>query len=242
VERPAPVTYSTELLIRCLPETSVFHDKNILITGGSRGFGSLLCDGLNRLGARVWYTSRSASKDRHNIAADMSDAMSCLHMSERLLAADLNLDGVILNASPPITMNDWLEQRDIDTLSFISTTSAMALFPLRALLPRLKNKGFVIYISSEYVKKPIRHFSHYVAAKSAAEGLIRALSIEFPHQSFTIVRPPKMLTNQTNVAFDYNPPAKTEMVVGQLLSQLAKPEAIAPGLTEIDLKLPHGVS
>jgi NAD(P)-dependent dehydrogenase (short-subunit alcohol dehydrogenase family) len=118
----------------------------------------------------------------------------------------------------------------------------MVVYPLRSLLPLLKKSGFVIYISSEYVKKPVRHFSHYIAAKSGAEALIRSLSMEFPTHPFIIARPPKILTNQTNTAFDPNPPAETEMIAGRLLSEVSRllnTDGHA-GVVELDLVRPGG--
>jgi NAD(P)-dependent dehydrogenase (short-subunit alcohol dehydrogenase family) len=164
-----------------------------------------------------------------------------MQISAYLGQSSIDLDGVILSASPAITPLDWAEEWDEETLSFVGTASAMVLYPLRALLPRLRSPGFVIYISSEYVKRPRRYFAHYVAAKSAAEGLIRALAVEFPMHAFTIVRPPKMLTNQTNTAFDYDLPAQAEVIVGQMLAELNQRATVAevPGVVELDLKAPE---
>jgi NAD(P)-dependent dehydrogenase (short-subunit alcohol dehydrogenase family)/acyl dehydratase len=249
IDRPEPVAYSSELLTGSLPSDSAFRGKTILVTGGSRGFGSVLCDGLHHLGADVWHSSRSRSsygglQEKHHMSkrviADMSDAASCANMGNQLMTSGLELDGLILNASPLIMPIEWLEQRDKETLSFVAETAAMVLHPLRALLPQLKKSGFVIYISSEYVKKPIRHFSHYIAAKSGAEALIRSLSLEFPTYLFIIVRPPKMLTNQTNNAFDPNPPAETEIIAGRLLSELSRllETNDHTGVVELDLLSP----
>jgi NAD(P)-dependent dehydrogenase (short-subunit alcohol dehydrogenase family)/acyl dehydratase len=242
VDRPPAVTYSSALLRRSLPPQSEFHGKRIFVSGGSRGFGSLLRDGLAHLGAGVWYASRSRpadkESDRRYVMGDVSTVASCREISERLHRADVELDGLILNASPPIVPIEWLEERDEETLSFIAATTMMLVHPFRALLPRLRRPAFVIYISSEYVTKPVPHFAHYVAAKSAAEGLMRSLAVEFPMHSFTVVRPPKMLTNQTNTAFDYNPPRQTERVAARVLKKLGERKKILeqPGFYEINIR------
>ena len=39
---------------------------------------------------------------------------------------------------------------------------------------------------------------HYISAKYAIEGLVRALADEAKRASFLIIRPPRLLTDQTN--------------------------------------------
>jgi NAD(P)-dependent dehydrogenase (short-subunit alcohol dehydrogenase family) len=243
VERPEPVSYSSNLLDLHLPQTKSFSGQKWLIAGGSRGFGALLSEGLQRLGATVWSASRLAdeadSRTGKAIACDISDAFSCSRLNEQLAAEGIGLDGVILNASPSIVPNEWLEAADEETLSFIRKMSSMVLYPIRALLPLMREPGRVIYVSSEYVKRPVRHFTHYVAAKAAAEGLMRALSVEFPMHQFIVVRPPRMLTNQTNLAFDRTPPESTEVVVGTFLAKLCGCEVVTgpSGFSEFDIRL-----
>jgi NAD(P)-dependent dehydrogenase (short-subunit alcohol dehydrogenase family) len=100
-------------------------------------------------------------------------------------------------------------------------------------LPTLHAGATVVYVSSAYVGAPQAHFSHYLAAKGAAEGLIRGLAEEFKQLRFILFRPPRMLTDQTNSPFDREPGVSAISVAQTLLTALTVPDP-APGLQEID--------
>ena len=92
------------------------------------------------------------------------------------------------------------------------------------MLPLLESRrGWVIVISSVYVTRPPRRFAHYVAAKAALEGLIRAVALEHPTVKFMIVRAPKVLTDQTNVNFDLEPASPATGIVGRILEAVTRP-------------------
>lgn len=64
--------------------------------------------------------------------------------------------------------------------------------------------------------------AHYVAAKHALEGMVRAVAVEYPSIRAVIVRPPKLHTDQTNANFDFEPhlaPTTVAKRVVNLVSQ-----------------------
>jgi NAD(P)-dependent dehydrogenase (short-subunit alcohol dehydrogenase family) len=56
----------------------------------------------------------------------------------------------------------------------------------------------VLLVSSLAVENPPAIWPHYVALKSAVEGLVRVAASEYPNVSFCISRPNKLLTDMIN--------------------------------------------
>jgi NAD(P)-dependent dehydrogenase (short-subunit alcohol dehydrogenase family) len=69
-----------------------------------------------------------------------------------------------------------------------------------------------------------RRFAHYVAAKSAIEGLVRAASWEYEQVQHYIVRPPKLLTDQTNTPLSRQGAISPETVAASLVKTLTTTE------------------
>ena len=63
---------------------------------------------------------------------------------------------------------------------------------------------------------------------------MRSLALEFPNQKFVIVRPPRMLTDQTNQVFDLSPPLSAVSVARELMERLGQIE-YSSNLAELDL-------
>ena len=114
---------------------------------------------------------------------------------------NLKIDVLINNPTPQIEYRSFLELTSEEFLSFISESVALYANPLRVLLPQLKKGSRVVQVSSIAVVEPFRTLSHYIAAKSAIEGMTKALALEHKNIVFSVVRPPQMLTDHTNKAF-----------------------------------------
>jgi NAD(P)-dependent dehydrogenase (short-subunit alcohol dehydrogenase family) len=81
--------------------------------------------------------------------------------------------------------------------------------------------GTIIHVSSIYTLAPPPKFAHYVAAKSAVDGLLRALAQEHPSLRFVNLHAPRMLTDQTNLPYDTDPPVSAISVAMQALAAIA---------------------
>ena len=75
----------------------------------------------------------------------------------------------------------------------ITSALELDLRAVHALLPLVKPGGRFIYISTAFTRAPEKGFAHYVAAKSATEGLLRALATELKGTQLMIVRPPRTM-------------------------------------------------
>ena len=72
---------------------------------------------------------------------------------------------------------------------------------MNATLNSMNKKGSFINISTSFVVEPVPEFSHYISAKSAFEGVLNSISVEYLEQNFITYRLPKILTDQTNLVF-----------------------------------------
>jgi NAD(P)-dependent dehydrogenase (short-subunit alcohol dehydrogenase family) len=110
------------------------------------------------------------------------------------------------NAAPPIRDFHFLEQSSADFMQFVQQTLHITLETARQLLPLLSKGGHFLHISTKYLVEPVRGFSHYLTVKAAQEALVQALALEFRDHEFIVARLPRILTDQTNLAFDFDPP------------------------------------
>jgi polyketide synthase PksN len=141
---------------------------------------------------------------------------------------------LISNAFPPIMARSFLEQDVYEFLRFCEQSISSNVTLLHELLPLISMGGIIMQISTIFAQIPKPQYTHYITAKSALEGLMRALAVEFRDQKFYIVRPPRMLTDQTNLAFDLTPPISAIEVGRRMLDVFSKDHG--PGnLTEINL-------
>jgi acetoacetyl-CoA reductase/3-oxoacyl-[acyl-carrier protein] reductase len=155
--------------------------KVILVTGGNRGIGAAVVEVLNRLGAQVAYTYRSASGPPAalTLTADVTDPTSMEAAVDRVEAEIGPIYGVVLNAGitrdnlfPNITVEDWYAVIDTNLNGVYNT--------LRPIVPKLyeRNSGALVFISSVVGEQGNIGQANYAAAKSAVIGLAKTLGLE----------------------------------------------------------------
>lgn len=241
-ERPPPVEISAAEIHSGLQLSGQpFAGKTALVSGASRGFGAVVAQGLALAGARVLLHYSASRAEAEQLQARL-DAQTTLVQADltreedcRRLAAEVgSLDLVVQNAFPPIEAEAFLDQSADEVLAFLHRSAALDVRFLHALLPQVKPEGLWLYVSSAFTRAPEPRFAHYAAAKSATEGLLRALSVELKGPRFAVARPPRMLTDQTNLPFHRTPPASPIAVARALLERaLAVPAG--QRFTELDL-------
>lgn len=225
---------SLESLRRCLPPSRALHGKVALVIGGSRGLGAALAAALASQGCSVLINySRSqheaetlrdnlirAQWDVRLLAGDAADYGWCRRQGDNVAAEFGGLDFLVCNASPAIRPLDFVP----DTLDrfheFVDRSLRLVATPLAAFQEPLKlRNGRPIVISSIYAKTAPADFPHYVAAKSAIEGLVRSISARGA-ASGMLVRPPKLLTDQTNTPLGKKGAAMPEQVAAKVVAHL----------------------
>lgn len=246
--RPRPVDPGIEEITARLAGSRSLANKTAVVTGASRGFGAAMAKAIGVAGGRVlvhYAMQRDAAErvadeirrhsDATTVQADLRTSEGNSSLERALVAAFGRADIVVLNAVTPIDLlrTAWATR---SATAFVAEHYTMTAGPLHALLPSVAPSGTFVAISSCYVRRSVPGLAHYVAAKSAVEGLVRSLAEEHTERRWVIARPPRMLTDQTNT-----------LAIGQ--SQLASAAAVAcaltphlvgpPGLVEIDLPGPE---
>lgn len=229
--RPEPVDFPLSSMRGVSGEAGPLQGRTVFVSGAARGFGATFARLCALAGARVALNYRGdadtanalrdelrdAGHEAAVFACDLEDAVSVRRMGAEVAAAFGGLDLIVNNAAPAIRELQFAEQTDEELLGFVRQNMAITLHTSRYLLPLLREGGQFIHISTKYLATPARGFSHYLAAKSAQEGLIRALAEEYRGVDFVIARLPRILTDQTNLPFSFERPADPRDVAKKLI-------------------------
>lgn len=213
LKRPEAVQYSLKDIRSHMGAAKRFQKRTVFVSGASRGFGAVLARSFALEGANIYLNYFKNESEAQEIATDIRSAGSevtllqgdCANKNacegfRHTVSENGNLDFLILNATPTIRPLYFLEQTPEEFMAFITSSLELVSTLCHSLLPAMKDGGTVLTISSVFTQKAEAQFSHYIAAKSAIEGLMRALAVEFPKLHFRTIRPSKMRTDQTTHA------------------------------------------
>ena len=245
--RPNSPTVSHQSLGAILPPSKRLNGKVALVIGGSRGLGAAISGVLAQQGCttvvnflrseaealRLQTTLKAAAGEVALFQGDASALAWCEAALHKIEAAYGRLDYLICNACPPI-LPMWLEPSAVARInSYIEKSLALMSTPMAAFLEILSaHRGWNIAISSIYATEQApADLPQYIAAKSAIEGLVKAASLEYEKVHHCIVRPPKLLTDQTNTPLSRQGAIAPEVVAAELVktlmdSQVPKPLSI----------------
>lgn len=167
------------------------------------------------------------------IQGDAGDEAWCREVLGPRVAHHGRLDILVCNAAPAIRPLGL----SVDELGrfqdFTATSLALVAAPLAALLePLSERSGSCVLVSSSYVRTLPADWPHYVAAKSAAEGLIQWAATKYEQAHFFIARPPRMLTDQTNTPEGQQSAIAPEQVAAAILRRLSNPSGARVELLE----------
>jgi NAD(P)-dependent dehydrogenase (short-subunit alcohol dehydrogenase family) len=236
--RPLPVDFPLEQMPDFANGAQPLADKVVFISGAMRGFGAAMARMCAKAGARLALNYRGdaaaaeelltelrrAGTEAIGYAADLIDAAATAAMAQAISHDFGQLDFIVNNAAPPIRDAQFLEQSNADFLAFVQQNLSITLETARHLLPILRPQGQFVHISTKYLVTPVRGFAHYLSAKAAQEALMEGLSLEFRDNAFLIARLPRILTDQTNLAFDFDPPLHPGTVAMSLIETMTAGE------------------
>ncbi len=160
-------------------------DKVVLVTGGTRGIGRMIAEGMVRCGARTYIASRKEDACREAevqlsefcfckaMTADISNLEGCQRLAETLREHEESLEVLINNAG--VTWSQKIEEFtekawDLDLKSpFFLSQQVLELLKVKA---SPQNRSVIINISSVNGIKPsgLQNYS-YVAAKAGLQQL-----------------------------------------------------------------------
>jgi len=217
-----------------------------LVVGGSRGLGAAIVQALATQGAtvvagfhrseaegRVLRSELGPAADRVHLArGDFADADRCQALRDELLAEHGRLDILVLCAAPPPLELGLEHATGPRAAAHVAGAVALARAPIATLAGDLAaTGGQLVAISSAYVVDPPPGWSHYVTAKGAVEGLVRAAIAEHPSIAAVIVRPPQLRTALTATPLGAERALPTEPVAAAIARRIADPPA--PGTTAL---------
>lgn len=178
--------------------------RTALVTGGSRGLGLEIAEGLAEAGARVWITARreqwlepalqhlrQAGHAADAVSCDVGDPESVQTLLEHLALADVQVDVLVNNAgatwaAPPETMplQRWRQVMDVNV------TAAFLLS--RGLAPGMRTRGYgrIVNVASVagLVGTPaeVMDAVGYSTSKAAMVGLTRDLAVKWAADGITV--------------------------------------------------------
>ncbi len=229
LKRPEPDDISFEDIKKSVLELPSFNNKNILITGSSRGFGNVLAKSFLSKNANIYSVYNSYSKGVKelkliknkkvkNIKANLEKETDSKKILKSL--GKENLDVFICNAFPLIDYQNFLEQ-DISSFSgFIKSSLSMSIYPIFYLLKKMNKGSIVVLISSNWIIDGKAGFSHYLTSKGALESLFKSLAKENKDINFLLFRAPRMLTDQTNLSIKKEKLISPKTVSAKLLKEI----------------------
>jgi len=182
--------HGTEALPRTSPSpapTADFHDKVVLVTGGTTGIGRAAAIMFHARGARVIVTGNNpatlkAARDSlppgiEVIAADVRSPDAAGEVASAIQARGGRLDVAVLNAGiarlAPFEAVDaaaYGDHMDINVKGVVLT--------LQRVLPLMAPGGSVVMTTSIANEKGSPNLSIYAASKGAVLSLVRSLAVE----------------------------------------------------------------
>jgi len=177
-----------------------FHQKRVLITGGTSGMGEATAIAFVEAGANVMISGRNQDHADAIInrlgdapgsidftAGDISHSEQCNHIVERSVEALGGLDivvnsaGIIYHATAETTTDaQWLETMNVNVNGMF--------YICRAAIPHLKTGGgIIINIASDAALSGSPHLTAYCASKGAVLQMTRAMAVDYASDGIRFV-------------------------------------------------------
>ena len=161
--------------------------KTAVVTGGASGIGLAIARRLHTDGLGVATIDLKPSDDDRAFTADVTDrsqvdaALSAIRARLGPVAVLVNaagLDGFTRFAN--MTFEEWQRVIDVNLNGVFHVTQAV--------LPDMVAAGWgrIVNISSSSTHSGVARMSHYVAAKSAVNGLTKSLALEYGPSGITV--------------------------------------------------------
>lgn len=214
-----------------------FKNKNVVVTGGSKGIGLATAKAFIEAEANVWITGRNAeglknaeavinNPNLRTLVSDTSNLKSIAELEQKVAASGKKIDVLFLNAGiasfAPI---EHATEAEFDAQ--FNTNVKGVYFTLQHLIPHIANGGSVIFTSSTNATASTLGSSIYAATKSALNKIAQVAANELAERNIrvNIVSPGPTQTPGLENAVPTE--AKEYLASITALQRLGKPEEIA---------------
>ncbi|ASO20689.1 NAD(P)-dependent dehydrogenase (short-subunit alcohol dehydrogenase family)/acyl dehydratase [Actinoalloteichus hoggarensis] len=235
---PAPLPDSRRLA-ELLPPSRRLADTTSVVVGGGRGLGAGIVLALHSQGSRVFVGHRGTADELRELGVEddgvtsISGDAGTLDWARRLPAAP---DILVCSAAPPLRPVGFTVDSGV-AARYVADAVRLVWTPLAAMLDRLGGRrARCVIVSSDAVRSNPFDWPHYVAAKSAIEGLVRWAAHHHPTVEFFLTRPGALRTDQMNTPGARLTAAPVEPVAAAVVRRLcdATPPAGNPELLDND--------
>lgn len=161
--------------------------KTAVVTGGDSGIGRAVAERLRADGYHVATIDLNPSDDDFALTADVTDRAQ-VEQALSAIRAQLGPVTILVNAAgvdgfkrfTEITFDEWRKVIDVNLNGVFHCTQAV--------LPDMIDAGWgrIVNISSSSTHSGTPYMSHYVAAKSAVNGLTKSLALEYGPAGITV--------------------------------------------------------
>jgi NAD(P)-dependent dehydrogenase (short-subunit alcohol dehydrogenase family) len=211
--RPDSPRSSIAGITALLPRSEKLKGKVALVIGGSRGLGAAISQALALQGCSVLVNYHHSNTEAEEIRASLGDQSElivleqgdatdiewCQKLRQHILREYKGIDFLICNASPPIRPLAFVPEKLELFQDFVVKSVALVSVPMSVFLDCLsESSGWNVIVSSAFVRDLPGEWPHYVTAKCAVEGLAQWATAHNQKTQTLLVRPPKLLTDQTN--------------------------------------------
>ena len=212
-------------------------NKIALVTGGTGGIGTAICQRLADDGAQIVTTSLNQEKavmwkDNQNfdstiIACDVSNYDDCQSMKEKI-EKDLGVVDIVVN-NAGITRDGSFRKMDADKWSQVITTNLNRVFNVsHQFVNGMTEKGYgrIVNISSINGQKGQFGQTNYSAAKAGIHGFTMALAQEVARKGVTVntVSPGYIATEMVMAVAEE---IRNQIIAQIPIGRLGEPEEIA---------------
>jgi 2-hydroxycyclohexanecarboxyl-CoA dehydrogenase len=161
--------------------------KTAVVTGGGSGIGQAVANRLRADGYHVATIDLNPSDDEFAHTADVTNRVQ-VDAALSAIRAQLGPVTVLVNAAgldgfkrfTDITFDEWQKVVDVNLNGVFHC--------IQAVLPDMVDAGWgrIVNISSSSTHSGTPYMSHYVAAKSAVNGLTKSLALEYGPAGITV--------------------------------------------------------
>ncbi|MCY7487637.1 SDR family NAD(P)-dependent oxidoreductase [Paenibacillus alvei] len=222
-----------------LPRSRALVGKVAIVMGASRGFGAAMSLGLAMQGATVLAIYHRSEESMRRLAemvpagcgsirpyqGDAGDAAWCLELQKCWEDEFGKPDILVINAGlPMLPMTTEVQQLE-RMQQYVASSFRLTSVPLTVWLKSVAAKqGWSVVLSAESVTDVPPDYPHYVAAKSAIEGLAKTVAKRHKGK-LLIVRPPRMRTDLSNMPLARHESIMPEHVAVEVIKRIGNTSA-----------------